>query len=169
MINQLEHSIKHLLDQLEYVVSELSDQQFCTPIPLLGNSTIGQHIRHILEFYIELGNGYPIGLIDYNGRKRDHNLQTCRDSAIQKIQQISNLIKLENKELNVTVDFDGLEDEILQQISSNYFRELIYNIEHTVHHMALIRVGISLGATITLPEDFGIASSTIKYNKACAQ
>lgn len=168
MINQLNHSIRHLFTHLEYAVSELSDQQFCTPIPLLGNSTIGQHIRHILEFYIELDNGYPIGLIDYNGRKRDHILQTCRKSVVHKIQEIGNLIKLENKELNVTLDFDS-EDEITQLMSSNYFRELMYNIEHTVHHMALIRVGISLITTISLPEDFGIAASTIKYNKTCAQ
>jgi uncharacterized damage-inducible protein DinB len=168
MINQLDHSIRHLLRQLENAVSELSDQQFCTPIPLLGNSTIGQHIRHILEFYIELYNGYPIGLIDYNGRKRDHDLQTCRESAIHKIQQISNIIMLENKELNVTVEFDS-DDEIKQELPSNYFRELMYNIEHTVHHMALIRVGISLCSSILLPEDFGLAASTIKYKKACAQ
>lgn len=168
MINQLDHYIRHLLRQLENAVSELSDEQFCTPIQLIGNSTIGQHIRHVLEFYIELDNGYPIGLIDYNGRKRDHNLQTSRQSAIHKIQQISNLIKLENKELNVTVDFDS-EEGITQQIPSNYFRELMYNIEHTIHHMALIRVGICLISKIMLPEDFGFAASTIKYNKACAQ
>lgn len=168
MINQLDHSIRHLLRQLENAVSELSDQQFCTPIPLLGNSTIGQHIRHILEFYIELDKGYPIGLIDYNGRRRDHDLQTCRESAIHKIQQISNIIMLENKELNVTVEFDS-DDEIKQELPSNYFRELMYNIEHTVHHMALIRVGISLCSSILLPEDFGLAASTIKYKKACAQ
>jgi len=28
-------------------------------------------------------------------------------------------------------------------ISTNYFRELIYNLKHTVHHMALIGVGIN--------------------------
>ncbi|MDO8992669.1 MAG: hypothetical protein Q7U83_06385, partial [Daejeonella sp.] len=144
------------------------DQQFCTPIPLLGNSTIGQHIRHILEFYVELNNGYKSGLIDYNGRKRDHNLQTCRKSAVHKIQEIGNIIMLENKELNVTVEFDS-NDEIKQELPSNYFRELMYNIEHTVHHMALIRVGISLCSGISLPEDFGLAASTIKYKKACAQ
>lgn len=168
MINQLNHSIRHLLNHLENAVSELSDQQFCTPIPLLGNSTIGQHIRHILEFYIELENGYPIGVIDYNGRKRDHILQTCRGSAVHKIQQIGNNIMLENKELNVTVEFDS-ENEIKQELPSNYYRELMYNIEHTVHHMALIRVGISLCSSISLPEDFGLAASTIKYKKACAQ
>jgi uncharacterized damage-inducible protein DinB len=168
MINKLDHSIRHLLGQLERAVSELSDQQFCTPIPLIGNSTIGQHIRHILEFYVELDNGYQSGLIDYNGRKRDHDLQTSRQLAIHKIQQMSILVKLQNKELNVTVDFDS-EDEITQQLPTNYFRELMYNIEHTVHHMALIRVGICLISKILLPEDFGFASSTIKYNKACAQ
>jgi len=168
MINQLDHSIRRLLGQIGHAASELSDEQFCTPIPLIGNSTIGQHIRHILEFYIELENGYHSGLIDYNGRKRDHNLETCRESAIHKIQQISILVKLENKALNVTVDVDS-EDEITQQLPSNYFRELMYNIEHTVHHMALIRVGICLISKIQLPEDFGFAASTIKYKKAFAQ
>ncbi len=168
MVNPLEHSISHLLTQLENVVSELSDQQFITPIPLLGHSTIGQHIRHILEFYIELNNGYRSGLIDYNGRKRDQNLQTIRESAITKIQQIRNIIMLENKELIVTVDFDS-DKEIIPHVPSNYFRELMYNLEHTIHHMALIRVGISLITSIQLPEDFGFAPSTIKYKKACAQ
>jgi len=166
MINKLNQSISYLLIQLENSVSELSDEQFCTPIPLLGHSTIGQHIRHILEFYIELGNGYRNGIIDYDGRKRDHNLQTLRESAILKIQQISQLIKLENKELKVVVELDP-EDECKQQLPTNYFRELMYNLEHTVHHMALIRVGISLTSTIVLPEDFGVAASTIKYKKMC--
>lgn len=168
MVNPLEHSISHLLTQLENVVSELSDQQFVTPIPLLGHSTIGQHIRHILEFYIELNNGYRSGLIDYNGRKRDQNLQTIRESAITKIQQIRNIIILENKELIVSVDFDS-DEEIIPHVPSNYYRELMYNLEHTIHHMALIRVGISLLTSIQLPEDFGFATSTIKYKKACAQ
>lgn len=168
MVNPLEQSISHLLTQLENVVSELSDQQFITPIPLLGHSTIGQHIRHILEFYIELNNGYRSGLIDYNGRKRDQNLQTIRESAITKIQQIRNIIMLENKELIVTVDFDS-DKETIPHVPSNYYRELIYNLEHTIHHMALIRVGILLITSIQLPEDFGFAPSTIKYKKACAQ
>ncbi|WP_316771365.1 hypothetical protein [Pedobacter frigiditerrae] len=168
MINQLSQSICYLLTQLENALKVLSDEQFCEPIPLLGNASIGQHIRHILEFYIELGNGYQTGIIDYDKRKRDHNLETIREMAITKIQQINSLTKLENKELNIMAEY-SFEDETKQQLPTNYYRELMYNLEHTVHHMALIRVGFSLTSKILLPEDFGIATSTLKYRKECAQ
>ena len=55
------------------------------------------------------------------------------------------------------------------RISTNFYREIAYNLEHTIHHMALIRVGISEVSNIRLPEDFGIATSTVKHRKQCAQ
>lgn len=168
MVNQLSQSISYLLMQLENAITALSDEQFCTPIPLLGKASIGQHIRHILEFYIELGNGYQSGIIDYDERRRDHNLETFRELAIIEIRNINSLIRFENKELLIMSEY-GLEGNIKQQLPTNYFRELMYNLEHTVHHMALIRVGISLTSKILLPEDFGIAASTIKFRKLCAQ
>ena len=58
---------------------------------------------------------------------------------------------------------DSSNDTIV--ISTNYFRELVYNLEHTVHHMALIRVGINEVSAVKVPEEFGVASSTIKYKR----
>ena len=54
-------------------------------------------------------------------------------------------------------------------IHTNYYREIAYNLEHTVHHMALIRVGINEVAAIELPAGYGVASSTIKSRNTCAQ
>ena len=57
----------------------------------------------------------------------------------------------------------------LTRFHTNYYREVAYNLEHTIHHMALIKVGICEFTDILVPEGFGVAASTIKYRKECAQ
>ncbi len=45
----------------------------------------------------------------------------------------------------------------------------MYTLEHTIHHMALLRIAVYAVSTIELPEDFGVAGSTIKHKKEWAQ
>ena len=49
------------------------------------------------------------------------------------------------------------------RFESNYNRELMYNLEHTIHHQALIKVAINVFTDMLLPEDFGVAPSTMQY------
>jgi hypothetical protein len=55
------------------------------------------------------------------------------------------------------------------QFPTNYYREIVYNLEHTIHHMALIRVGLKELMALDMPETYGVASATVKHRKACAQ
>jgi hypothetical protein len=49
-------------------------------------------------------------------------------------------------------------------MKSSFYRELAYNIEHAIHHMALLKVAINHSFSyITVPESFGVASSTVRY------
>jgi hypothetical protein len=49
-------------------------------------------------------------------------------------------------------------------------REITYNIEHIVHHMALVKIGIKeVCPYVVMPPEFGIAVSTIKYHKSQAE
>jgi hypothetical protein len=59
-------------------------------------------------------------------------------------------------------------DEVIpEMVISNVQRELVYLIEHSIHHFALVRIGIQENfPEIILPCDFGIAYSTIKYRES---
>jgi hypothetical protein len=73
---------------------------------------------------------------------------------------------LEDSSLALEVGYDVSKDEFIT-IATNYSRELVYNIEHAVHHMALIKIGVREAASyIDLPSDFGIAASTIRYKES---
>jgi hypothetical protein len=54
-------------------------------------------------------------------------------------------------------------------IESNYQRELLYNLEHCIHHQAMIKVAIIQSSLVAIDENFGVARSTIEYKKQCAQ
>jgi hypothetical protein len=163
----LTESINNLLKQLQDVLENLSDKQYTMPVVLLSNSTIGQHTRHIIEIYSELNKGYDNGIIHYERRKRDPVIESDRQFAIQKLYEISkSLIKLD-KVLSLAVDYTTNDENEQANVSTNYFRELVYNLEHTVHHMALMRIGIAAVSDFQLPETFGVALSTLKFRKAC--
>jgi hypothetical protein len=160
--------ITNLLEQLEFVIDKLSDQQYTAPVSVLSNATIGQHARHIIEFFLELDKGYYNGVVNYDKRERDHGIESNRYLAIQKLDEIKMSLSDADKNLLLLVELNADEHAEIE-IKTNYFRELIYNLEHTVHHMALMRIGVASVSDILLPEKFGVAASTIKFRKACAQ
>ncbi|CAN0490192.1 unnamed protein product [Phaeothamnion confervicola] len=73
-----------------------------------------------------------------------------------------------DKALKLEAAYD-LDKEEFVTIETNYLRELVYNIEHAVHHMAIMKIGIREAAPyVKLTPDFGIAASTIRYQETVA-
>jgi len=62
---------KHILNQLIHLINSLTKDEYTSQLNMLNKSTIGQHIRHIVEFYNELEKGYSAGIIDYDNRSRN--------------------------------------------------------------------------------------------------
>lgn len=161
--------IKNTLLLLSETIQQLTVTQYHQPCNQLSKSSIGQHCRHVIELYIELLNGYETGNVNYDKRQRNLVLETQNDQAIIEIQLIMDNIQKPNKDLQLICTLEQEKKEIFQ-ISTNYFRELIYNLEHTVHHMALIRIGIHEITNLEIPESFGVAAATIQYRREqCAQ
>jgi hypothetical protein len=121
-------------------------------------------VRHVIELFQCLDAGYPENSVNYEKRKRDIAIETDKELALQLLQDIFGKLDKPDKELILHASYDELTAEPIS-IPTNYFREVAYNLEHTIHHMALIRVGIKEVSDITLPEEFGVASSTVKHRK----
>ena len=164
----LQQAIKNTFVQLNESISQLSNEQYIKPSNVLFNATIGQHVRHIIELFLCLDKGYDTGIVNYEKRKRDYTIETNKQLALELLHKIAVDIDKADKKLLLEASYDEHSDEFIL-IETNYFREVIYNLEHTVHHMALIRVGITEVSQVTLPEGYGVASSTLKYRNACAQ
>jgi hypothetical protein len=153
--------------ELQNALIELPDGVYSKPCPSLSNATIGQHARHIIELFQCLETGYETGLVNYEKRKRDLQIEQDKTVAIALLGIIINGLDKQDKDLTLQASFGDGSVEV--NLNSNYYREVAYNLEHTIHHMALIRVGIKEFTTIVLPDSFGVAPSTIQYRKACAQ
>ena len=76
---QLSQAANHILKQLSDVIDQITEEDFRKPSVEL-NATIGQHLRHTLEFFICLEQGYGHGVINYD--KRLHNKAMENDKFI---------------------------------------------------------------------------------------
>ena len=156
-----------ILSQLSDLIKQIRKQDFSKPSATLSGSTIGQHLRHTLEFFICFENGFEKGLINYDKRAHDKLIETDKFIALSTLSRISEFVKslTTNEVLQLEVGYDVTKNNFLT-IETNVLRELVYNIEHAVHHMAIIKIGVRETAPyIALPPDFGIAASTLRYQQ----
>jgi hypothetical protein len=158
-------SVNKTLTELSDLLSQLSNDDYTYPCEELSSSTIGEHTRHIIELFQCLLNQYESGIINYDNRLRDYGIQTNTDKAQMAIAAILYSIPKPYKNLVL----QQVIDEIEVTIESNFHRELLYNLEHCIHHQALIKVAVLQLKHLQIDENFGVARSTIEYRKQCVQ
>ena len=156
-------NLQKQLDTLAGLLYQLTDVQYTQAIRHLGQATIGGHSRHIIEILQCVLNGYEQGQVNYIHRHRNLALETNKTLAIQTIQEILPWLNKADKSLELYVENENGENMIYP--FTTYFRELFYTIEHTVHHLALIKVGLTELDLELVNRNFGVAYSTIVYRK----
>ncbi len=163
---------KENLLQIRDLLGILTDVNYTAKPEILSGASIGQHTRHILEFYLLLVSGSFSGTISYDKRERDIKIENSLEFAKQTIDRLMNGIDILDIDLHVKLEADYTTGGNTQNhINSSVGRELAYCIEHSTHHQALIKAGlIALGLGNITDEHFGVAYSTIRYRKdQCAQ
>lgn len=156
MIHQ---QLTHQLDDLSDLLRRLSPAQYSRRILHLGDASIGGHTRHIIELIRCLTSVYEEGVIDYHNRQRNLELENNKQAALEQLEEERKNLVRGDKVLQLRLE-TGIAGEI---ISTTFFRELVYHTEHTIHHMALIKVALHEQQLQLTGENFGMAYSTIQY------
>lgn len=159
----------HCLEQAIELLGRLPEPAFART-EVRHAKTVGPHLRHVLDHYSAFIAGLPDFRVDYDAREREARLESEIGFAQARMREISgDLVLLEEDllELPIQVRLESGGAEAEQWSHSTVRRELQFLLSHTVHHFALIAVLLER-FEIAVPDDFGIAPSTLKYWQAQA-
>lgn len=183
MSEQAEEIIKANRDALEQgiaLLGMLSDEQYTRVCEPWLTSTIGQHIRHVVDMYLALMSSVESDgetIVNYDYRRRGSRVELLASNGVEALQRV--VIWLEALKPARAAQFSSL--QVQSEISlhhstvailgSSLLRELVFVGSHTVHHYALIKV-IARYQGLTLTENFGVAPATASFIRGrveCAQ
>ncbi len=159
-------AIIHNLNRSVLLLNSIDDMQYSDISVAPYNSSIGGHIRHILDVFDCIFDGLSIGEVNLVARKRNELTEQKTTFGLIYIENtIDKLHGLEN------VDFDkiiAVKDDLgLGEITQNYTlgSVLIQAHSHAIHHFASLGYLIhQLG--INLPDaDFGYNPTTPRGEK----
>jgi hypothetical protein len=156
-----------ILRQLGETLGLVDDAQYTTEGP--SGATIGGHIRHTLDHYRKLADGYRGSeTVAYDRRDRGGSVETDRSAAIGEAGALAEVFAgLDPTQMSfpvrvrAMVSGDGLEAEM----ESTVVRELWFASHHAIHHAALLKPIFS-AVGVALPEAFGRAPSTVNFETA---
>lgn len=157
------------LSQLRSVIDQLTKDEYTSKLPILNHSSVGQHVRHVLEFYICLSEGIKSGMVNYDSRTRNQAIENEPNYAMIILEELTSYFCLKNiEEASIVnmIEFNSL--SITSQ--SSVSRELVYLIEHSIHHYAIIAIALrNEFGHVKIPADFGVAYSTSRHKSNVAK
>jgi hypothetical protein len=154
-----------VLAQLKAHLAQLTSEQYAQKLSVFNGASIGAHTRHVIEFYQCLLNGTTSGEVNYDARQRDLRIENQLDYTIDMLDEITyRLLNINN--LNKLINLIAYYGEVSYSVPTSFEREEVYLIEHTIHHYALIRIGLQeCFPEVEIEPNFGYAHSTIQHQK----
>jgi hypothetical protein len=129
---------------------------------------VGSHLRHVIEHYEALIFPACHGVVNYDSRPRDVELersaQVARARLLALLQRLLPEYRLSLDEPLSVRGKGGPGGEFDFTVGSTIGRELVFAASHAVHHFALLKAhcqqqGISVGA------NFGKAPATVAHER----
>jgi hypothetical protein len=190
-------ALEEALEQITAIFSAMQNIAVDERVRLYKVVGIGRHVRHIVDHFNALRNRtqadnaaivfeaqaaqrnvdsdkpsvVSIAMIDYNQRSRDSEVERDFELALSVLQSLSQWIaNLDPASLQqvvqVRAEISCMHTEN-GEFQSTFAREILYLINHTIHHAAYTKLLLSREG-LQLPAHIGVAPCTASYlrNKA---
>jgi hypothetical protein len=154
-----------ILQQLVASIRWIEEGNYTKKNAALKISSVGEHTRHIIESFQELDKGFELGEINYENRPRNAEIENNRFVAITCLETIIAELSKPNKCLKLAFVQNGR----MIHVDTTYERELLYTIDHCVHHQAIIKILLNSFGVNGISDTFGVAKSTLRHKEICAQ
>lgn len=159
-MNRIIQSTLFTLLKSEYLLNSLTDAQLCDSSVAPYNSSVGTHLRHILDFYDCIFSSSEV--IDLTARSRNKEVERRCCSAKNYLNIIVERLKACNFNFDESVIV--IDDLGMGRIEMNYTLAAVFSQanSHTIHHYAIISY-ILEGLGISFKDsDFGYNPTTPK-------
>ena len=160
----IQKTIAHSFDEMKSILLQFDDELYQKELKIISDASVGQHFRHIMEFYTCFTEAQQTNLVCYDERNRTYLWETSIIETLAILNELKSEINSidMNKIIQLRQNYFG-ESHLIKSTNQ---RELMYCFDHSVHHFALIKIAIETHfPTIKVPQNFGIASSTIAFQK----
>lgn len=158
----IQKTIAHSFDEMKSILLQFDDELYQKELKIISDASVGQHFRHIIEFYTCFTEAQQTNLVCYDERNRTYLWETSIIETLAILNELKSEINSidMNKIIQLRQNYFG-ESHLIKSTNQ---RELMYCFDHSVHHFALIKIAIETHfPTIKVPQNFGIASSTIAF------
>ena len=152
--------------RIEILLDCLDTHQYCWRPPS-GGGTIGEHTRHCLDHFICLLRGVDCGIVEYDARDRDPQLEQNPIIARQSLDMIyQNLSSISSDRLlkPLVITQIPAPEVSPQEIPTTLMRELAFLSSHSIHHLAVM-AEIARQQNVIIPEHLTLAYSTAAYRR----
>ncbi len=162
---QAKAAILLTINQVNDLLGQIEPHEYRQPLPEFDGSTLGQHFRHILEFFICLERGVATGIVDYASRERNLLFEDSPRVAMVSLDAFAESLEFlpPTMELALRAEFGGADRPCYH---STVGRELAFVYDHAIHHLAMIKIGLRCHFPhIQIDRNLGVSPSTIKARK----
>lgn len=158
----------HAIRQLADLLAVLPGKRYRQAFGARQQHILGKHVRHIIDHYLSFIGAVSLSSIaplNYENRQREEDLERDNHAARDRLLAVAgSLEQLARTPASTRLPMVHVSDDERVVMDTTVGRELVFLASHTIHHMAIVAM-LAEQAGVSVPEDFGVQPSTLRYQR----